>query len=311
MSAPTGLRAAHREAQRATRADRDGGKRLTIAVTGASGTVGHTVTALLAPRHRVRALTRDPARAARRGLAGDIVGADFADRASLARACRGADALLLVTSDPLRPDHEDNVLAAARAGGVRHIVKVSALAVTEPDAQDLVTRWQRENEERLRATGMEWTLLRPRAFMSKTRDWAPSIARESVVRALYGDSRVACVDPRDISEVAARVLSTPGHAGRAYALTGPAAISPREQCAELAAAVGRPLDFVELTPQEARDAWRRRYPEPLVRALLEMSRRQAAGGKAAVADGVEQVLGRRPTAFRTWARDHGDHFRAA
>ncbi|MEU7278436.1 NAD(P)H-binding protein [Streptomyces sp. NPDC045431] len=310
MSAPT--RGGLRTAPRAAESERNDDKRPAIVVTGASGTVGHTVSALLAPRHRVRALTRDPARAARRGLAGDIVGADFADRASLARACRGADALLLVTSDPLRPDHEDNVLAAAEAGGVRHIVKVSALAVTDPEAQDLVTRWQRENEQRLRATGMEWTLLRPRAFMSKTRDWAPSIARESVVRALHGDSRIACVDPRDISEAAARVLSRPGpHAGRAYSLTGPVAISAREQCAELASAVGRPLDFVELTPEEARDAWRRRYPEPLVRALLEMSDRQAAGGKAVVADGVARLLGRTPASFRTWARDHVGHFLAA
>ncbi|MFI6107701.1 NAD(P)H-binding protein [Streptomyces sp. NPDC051310] len=284
---------------------------LTVVVTGASGTLGREAAALLAPGHHVRALTRDPARAAAGGLAGQVIGADFADRASLARACEGADALLVITSDPLRPDHDDNVLAAARAGGVRHVVKVSALAVTDPDADDLVTRWQRENEERVRASGMAWTLLRPRAFMSKTRDWAPSIARESVVRALHGDSRNACVDPRDVSAVAARVLTEPGHAGRAYALTGPAAVSARDQCRELAAVLGRPLRFVGMTVGEAVDAWRARHPEPLVQALLEMSARQAAGGKADVAHGVADVLGRPPAAFAAWARDHAAVFRDA
>ncbi|MFD0431913.1 NAD(P)H-binding protein [Streptomyces zhihengii] len=94
-------------------------------------------------------------------MPGLAVEADLDDPASLTRALAGADALLAVTFDPLRDTHDAHLLAAARRAGVRHVVKVSALAVTDPRAQDAITRWQRACEERVRASGMSWTLLRP------------------------------------------------------------------------------------------------------------------------------------------------------
>jgi uncharacterized protein YbjT (DUF2867 family) len=278
-------------------------------VTGATGTVGRRVVRELAARHAVRAVTRDPAGAVRAGLSCRLVEADFADHRRLRGASAGADALLLITSDPLRPEHDENVVAAARAQGVRHIVKLSALAVADPDAQDLITCWQRGCEALVRASGAEWTLLRPRAFMSNALGWARSVREEGVVRARYGESRNACVDPADIAAVAARVLTSPGHAGRSYALTGPRPLSAREQTEVLAAVLQRPLSFEELPTGRAWEAWRARFPEPVARAVAESAERQRAGAKEAVADGVRQVLGREPRGFDTWAAEHADHFR--
>ncbi len=194
----------------------------TVVVCGATGTVGRRVAHGLAGRTgELRVLTRDPRRAAAEGIPGRAVGVDFADRGTLGPALQGADALLVVTADPLRPDHDENILAAARERGVRHVVKLSALAVTDPAADDLVTRWQRRNEDLLRSCGLSWTLLRPRAFMTHALGWAASVRSERVVRALHGDSKNACIDPADIAAVAVRTLTEPGHEGRTYALTGP------------------------------------------------------------------------------------------
>ena len=113
--------------------------------------------------------------------------------------------------------------AAARAG-VKHVVRLSALTVTDADADDLITRWHRDCERRLEASGLLWTFVRPRSFMSNTLGWARSLV-DGVVRAPFGSARVACVDPRDVAEVAVRALTEPGHEGRAYSVTGPAAIS--------------------------------------------------------------------------------------
>lgn len=278
-------------------------------MTGASGTVGRLVTRMLAGRHEVTALSRDPARAAREGVAGTIVGADLTDRRALARALAGADAVLVVTFDPLRPTHDANLLAAARREGVRHVVKLSALAVTDPDAQDLITCWQRECEERVRASGMWWTILRPRAFMSNTLGWAPSVRGEGVVRALAGTSRNSCVDPCDVAGTAARALSLPGHTGRVYALTGPQALSAREQAEQLSTVLGHGLRYEELTEEQALETWRRRHPEPVARAILDSARRQGEGAKALLADGVNEATGRAPTSFRAWAARHADFFR--
>ncbi|MFF0434055.1 NAD(P)H-binding protein [Streptomyces sp. NPDC004327] len=275
---------------------------LRIAVAGAGGTVGRRLTALLAADHDVLSLTRSPERAARLGVHGRLVRADFDVPGGLDRAMEGADALFVVTFDPASPRHDAHLLHAATTAGVRHVVKLSALAVTDPDAQDLVTRWQRECERLWQASGMTWTLLRPRAFMSNCLAWAGSVRAGEPVATLYGDAPNACVDPADVAEVAARALTGAEHAGRAYALTGPAALSAREQVEQLAACLHQPLRHLELTEDQAMARWLARYPRPVAEALLESARRQAAGAKASVTHDVARVTGRPPAEFAAWAR---------
>ncbi|GHF71943.1 nucleotide-diphosphate-sugar epimerase [Streptomyces mashuensis] len=284
-----------------------------VAVTGATGTIGRLVAHGLAADGRadVRLLVRDPGRAVRSGLPGHAVAADLGERPGLVRALAGVESVLAVTADPLRPRHDENLLAAARAAGVRRVVKLSALAVLDPGADDLLTRWQRDNEERLLASGLEWTLLRPRAFMSNTLAWAASVRAEGVVRGLYGSGRNACVDPRDVAAAAVRSLLDPRCSGRSYALSGPEPLSARDQVSHLGEVLGRPLDYVELTEEEALERWRRHWPEPMARALLLSARRQRYGAKATVTDGVREATGRPPGAFADWARAHADVFGAA
>uniref|UniRef100_A0AAU2V0N5 NAD(P)H-binding protein n=1 Tax=Streptomyces sp. NBC_00003 TaxID=2903608 RepID=A0AAU2V0N5_9ACTN len=283
--------------------------RMRVVITGAAGTVGGKVARLLAPHHDVRSLTRDPARAARDGVAGHIVGADLGDPATLRDAMEGADALLLVTFDPLSPAHDANALAAARAGGVRHVVKLSAAAVDDPLAQDRITCWQRESEEQVKASGLTWTLLRPRAFMSNALGWAGGVRKEGVVRALYGSSRNSCVDPQDVARAAARALVGRGQAGRIHTLTGRQALSAREQTEQLGEALQQVVRYEELTPHQALRGWQERLGEPLGRALLASAERQAAGAKEQVTDGVQEATGRPPGTFRAWATRHADAFR--
>ncbi|MDQ1049451.1 NAD(P)H-binding protein [Streptomyces sp. V4I2] len=283
-----------------------------ILLTGATGTVGPHVARRLSGTEPVRLLTRDPRRAA--GLAGphtEVVGGDFEDPGSLLRAVTGVRSALLVTADPLTHAHDENFLTAARTAGVRHVVKLTTLSVTEPDATDLVTEWQRENERLLCASGLAWTLLRPRAFMSNTLGWARSVREAGVVRALHGDTEVAAVDPRDIADVAARALTdTEGHAGRTYPLTGPEAVSPVRQTEILAELLERPLVFAELTVNQARGRLLERYSAEVAHALVESSARGREGTKAQVEPTVAEVLGRPARAYRDWAADHLTAFRA-
>ncbi|WP_367221933.1 NAD(P)H-binding protein [Streptomyces sp. 16-176A] len=280
-----------------------------IAVAGASGVVGRRLTELLHARHEVRSLTRSPEDAARRGVRGRLIRADFGRRAGLERVLEGVDALFVATFDPVDPRHDAHLAAAARAAGVRHVVKLSALAVADADAQDLVTRWQRECEHLWRDSGPTWTLLRPRSFMSNCLSWAGAVRAGEPVRALRGDTRNACVDPSDVAEVAARALTDPAHRGRAYALTGPQALSVRDQVARLGELLQQPVRYEELTEREALVRWRDRYPEPLARAMLEMAARQAAGAKTAVTEDVPRITGRPAATFETWARGNIDAFR--
>jgi (4-alkanoyl-5-oxo-2,5-dihydrofuran-3-yl)methyl phosphate reductase len=283
-----------------------------ILVSGATGRVGRLVTRRLSGVAPLRLLTRDPAGAV--GLTGpdvETAAGDFEDPASLRRALTGVRATLLITADPLTHAHDEHFLTAARAAGVRHVVKLSALAVTDPAATDLLTTWQRGNEQLLYDSGLSWTVLRPRAFMSNTLGWARSIREEGIVRAQNGDAASATVDPRDVADVAARaLLDEEGHAGRAYMLTGPEALSAVRQTEILGEVLQRPLKFVELTEDEARGRLLARYPAPLADALVESAARGRAGAKARVDPTVAELLGRPAGGYRRWAREHEAAFRA-
>ncbi|WP_331742523.1 NAD(P)H-binding protein [Streptomyces sp. NBC_01006] len=274
-----------------------------ILVTGATGTVGREVVRRLPADLRFRVMSRNPERIVGLRAPAEAVHGDYRDRRSLVRALRGVSAAFLVTAD-IGGDGDARFIRAARSADVRHIVKLSAAAVADPGADDLITRWQRGNEELLRGSGMEWTLLRPRSFMSNTLSWAATVRAERVVRALCGPLGNACVDPRDIADVAVRALTGDGHAGRSYTLTGPEAITAAQQTAQLAQLLGRPLRFEELGPEQARAALRGRYPHDLVEALLESAQRQRAGVKAQVDGTVPVLLGRPAGSFHAWARDH-------
>ncbi|MFJ4094078.1 NAD(P)H-binding protein [Kitasatospora sp. NPDC089913] len=278
-----------------------------ILVTGATGTTGREVARLLAPGHPLRILTRRPELVTAQGPAVTVVRGGFTDPESLHRALTGVRAAFLVTNRVAEED-DARFIDAARACGVRHVVKLSAAAVEDPEADDLITRWQRENERALRESGLAWTLLRPRSFMSNTLSWARAVRTEGVVRALHGDSLNACVDPRDVAEVAVHALTQDGQEGRVHALSGPEAVTAREQTAVLSKVLGRPLRFEELGPEQARAALLDRYPEAIVEALLQSAERQKAGAKARVDSAVPALLGRPSRPFGTWAADHAQAF---
>jgi uncharacterized protein YbjT (DUF2867 family) len=161
-------------------------------------------------------------------------------------------------------------------------------------------------ERLIAASGLEVTILRPGMFASNVLFWwAPSVRGDGVVRWPYGAAETAPVDDRDVAEVAARVLYEDGHAGRDYVLTGPESLSQAEQVRIIGEVVGRPVGFVDLTPEEFRaeaSAW----PAPVLDMLLN-AWEATTGQPAFVSPAVFDVLGSART-FREWATDHAAAF---
>lgn len=297
------------------RAEATGSPGPRIVVTGATGAVGRQVARLLstpegtASPGRPTLFVRDPDKAAALGLSGTVVQGDYQDGGRLREAFDGAEAIFVVTANPLRPQDDENILAAARAAGVRHAVKLSWLGVGDPGADDLVADWNRHAEELLRESGLSWTVLRIRTPMSNALAWAPSIREHGVVRSFGGSARTACVDPRDVAEIAVRALTEPErHSSRTYALTGPQALSGREQTAVLSEVLGRTLRFEEITAEDARAGWSRRYGDRIAEALLEGAQRRAGGAAGHVDGTLEELTGRPPREFAAWATAHAGLF---
>ncbi|MGW0509068.1 NAD(P)H-binding protein [Streptomyces olivaceoviridis] len=278
-----------------------------IVLTGATGQIASLMVTHLAPRHRLTLASRTPRPTGQRSGIRHVT-CDYGDVDSVADAFRGADAVFVVTNDPTRPEHDRNIVRAAGRASVGHIVKLSAAAVRDAAAHDLITEWQRTNEDRIKSSGIPWTMIQPRSFMSHALAWASSIRGSGTTYALHPHSRNACIAPEDVAEVSARVLGDSRHHFRSYELTGPQSLSAHEQSAVLAEVLGRPLTCRELSREEAHATYARRYSPVMADALLESAERQLAGAKAFTTDTVGRLTGRPATTFAQWATGHKDRF---
>lgn len=121
-----------------------------------------------------------------------------------------------------------------------------------------------------------------------------------VVAAPFGDTGVPIIDPADIAEVAAACLLDDRHNGGVYELTGPDVITPRQQTAAIAAALGSPVTFHELTRDEAKAAMVHAMPAELADDTLDILGAPSPA-ELCVSPDVLRVLGRRPRPFAQWA----------
>ncbi|WP_373559111.1 NAD(P)H-binding protein [Streptomyces sp. SA15] len=281
-----------------------------ILVTGATGTIGSEVVRLLAARgEKVRALTRHPAKA-RIQPGVEVVRGDYLDPGSLEAAMSGATAAFLVGVPGPDTRHDEDLVAAAGAAGVGRLVKLSAIATGDPGVGPSGT-WHVAGERAVRESGAEWVVLRPSSFASNTLSWAEAIRAGTPVPNMTGDGPQGVIDPRDVSEVAVRVLLDGQLAGRTYTLTGPETISVPGQTAVLAGVLGRPVTTRDLSPEETREhllAWGLGAAQ--AEGILAGSAFVRRGGNAVVTDDVRQVLGRTARTYREWAQDNRAAFAA-
>ncbi|MHC1561631.1 NmrA family NAD(P)-binding protein [Actinomycetospora sp. C-140] len=281
-----------------------------IVVTGATGHVGRElVDRLAADGHPVRAVTRRPdAYDAPHGV--EVVGGDAEDPASLDAVFAGADRAFLMSAQPVgsapRPTHVPALVDAAVRAGVGHLVLLSVYRGGE--GEDVIAAWSGAVEDAVTASGVPSTLLRPGRFMANALQWIPQMRRGDEVAIPFARRPAASTDPADIAAVAAVALTTSGHAGAAYQLSGPEVLTPVDELAVLAELLGRPLRAVEPPLDGVRAGMvRAGFPAHVVDAILARSEDTEDG--TAVLDTVERVTGRPPATFVAWAARHLARFR--
>lgn len=283
-----------------------------ILVTGSTGHVGtELVGQLVARGEQVRALVRDPARAAALPEPVQRMVGDLLDAGSLPPAFAGADQVFLLVPG-IEHGGAVNALAAARAAGVRRLVYLSSYAVAvEP--MPAMGRWHHAREQLIREAGIPATLLRPCGFMTNVLDWLPTMREGGYVLDPVGPGRAALIDPRDIAAVATLALTEDGHEGAAYTLTGAEPLTVAEQVAVLAAAAGIDIAIRDVSSPE--QAVRFRYPQgappALAAALVEGLRLMRADTDGLRTDTVQRLLGRPPGSFTDWCHRNAERFREA
>lgn len=279
-----------------------------ILVTGATGNVGRElVPQLLDVGEEVRVLVRDPRKAVGLPARAERVTGDLDAPATLRDAMRGVRSVYLIAFETRQVE---NVVAAARSAGARHIVRQSTIEAGAVPPLGPGT-WHREQELVIERSGLAWTHLRPTMLMVNTIGWwAASIRARDTVVFPGGDGRVSPVDPRDVAACAVAVLAQPGHEARAYEVTGPESLTIGEMVAVLSRLLGRPIRYVDM-PERAVEGWliEQGASSALAAALVETLGALRASRYAYVADTVERLTGRKGRTFEAWCREHLGAFR--
>jgi len=278
-----------------------------ITVTGSTGTIGSELVRLLSKASApTRALFRDPSKV--QPLPGVAwTQADLRDAQVLEPAIAGTTRLFLLTDNQAGFGKlQIEILRSAESLGVAHVVKLSALGASD-HSKSGIGREHYEVEEALKKTTMQWTILRPHAFMQNwLGDLAQSVRDRGIIESPIGDGRVPFIDARDIAAVAAEILRHPEeHAGKKYVLTGGEAIGFNE-IAQILGVTYKPLTMDEARAQLESTG----VPRDQIDAMLAISAYQKAGGPTAVvSDAVAHILGRPPRTIREFFTDHADAFR--
>jgi len=198
--------------------------------------------------------------------------------------------------------------AAKRAGG-RHIVKLSAIGA---DASPPYTfgKWHAAADRHVRESGLAFTFLRPNSFMQNFMNYFPP--RDGTIYLPWGNGKASLVDTRDIATVADEALTSDGHEGKTYTLTGPAALGIAEVASILSEVAGREIHYVDVPESAARDGMLQAgLPQWQVEPLLELHAANKQNRWTAVTADVEKVTGNPATAFAQFARDDADRFRVS
>ncbi|TDW98959.1 uncharacterized protein YbjT (DUF2867 family) [Kribbella sp. VKM Ac-2566] len=249
-----------------------------ILLTGATGNVGRELAALLP---EARSLDRSS-------------GADLARPETL--DMEGVDSVFLVW--PFLTSDGASAVLAKIAKSARRVVYLSSSAVRFGADTDPITRLHADLETAVRASGLEWTILRADTFASNALGWAGQLKAGDVVRG-PDNAATAVIDPADIAAVAAAVLRD-SQPGTTHTLTGPDVLSRADQVRILGDALGRELTF-EATPfDDARaQLLADGRPPALVQALIGSAQNRPASDLITAT--VQDLTGRPARTFRAWA----------
>lgn len=276
-----------------------------ILITGATGTIGSsTVKALKAKGARFKVGTRSPEKL--KDLNVETVAFDWDKAETFGPALQGVEKLFLLTPvTDKQVQYTKSLVDAAKKAGVKHIVKLSVIGVDAEPGFSL-GRLHRDSEKAIKDSGIAWTMLQPTFFMENFFNfYGADPKKDSTVYAPHGQGKAAWIDGRDVGEVAAAVLTSSGHEGKAYELTGPQALGDAEALAILGEAVGHKYNYVDVPEAAAQKAMSDMgMPGWMVTGMMELSGLIKNGGSAAVAPGVKQVLGREPRSFKQYAQDY-------
>lgn len=287
-----------------------------ILITGATGNIGKELTKYLASKNipflaMVRSLDQAKVFDGLNFPGAEFISGDFNDPESLKNALKGIDKAFLLTnsSEQAQQQQIDFVNAAAHAG-VKHIVKLSQWAA-DVNSPVRFLRYHAVIENLIKESGMAYTFLRPNLFMQGLLGFRETIIRQNQFFGAIGDAKISMIDTRDIAAAAGEALSSSGHEGKIYNLTGPEALSHDQMAEKLSAVLGRKVEFIDITPKALKQTLLHvGFPEWQGEGLVEDYAHYKLGEASEVKSDVEDATGNEARNFDNFAKDYASLFTA-
>ena len=282
-----------------------------ILFTGLTGAVGTEIVKLL-PEFGIQArgLVRDPAKADLIKAAGvDVITGDLGDPIAIKEALQGCDkAFLLMANSREQLDLEIGFVDAARASGVRYLVKMSANGANS-NSTSLLKRYHGDSEQHIRDSGLSYTLVRPNYFMQNMFHVAAGIIDQDKYFMPMRDGQVGIIDVRDVARFILTVLTSPGHENKTYEITGPELVSFHDIAGQLSEVMGREIRYVDVPAEDFKESLSQWVPDDwYVETVSDMFKLTAQGRGALLNDIYTQVTGRAPTTLRQFFQDYSSFF---
>lgn len=268
-----------------------------ILITGASGTVGSALVAALEARqiefsvmrsHPVEGADKHP-----------VVIGDYSQPGTLHEAFIGFDVVFLL--QPLVPElaeHGRNAIAAAKAAGVKHVIRSSG-AGADPDSPFAIARVHGSVDQVLQQSGLAWTILRPAFYMQNHTTHNLSQIKGGAYYAAQGEGAIGLIDVRDIADCVVAVLTNlAAHNGKIYTLTGGEVLSNGQQMAAIEQASGHHVDYIDIPASAAEEAMTKAgIPAAVVGWLSSLHAVVKAGYAAGVTGDVKALTGHTPRTY--------------
>ena len=239
---------------------------------------------------------------------------DFNDPASLDAAYAGGTRMLLISINGgggSRPELHRVAIDAAVRAGVKHIAYTSYVNADKNETSTLAADHLR-TERILQESGVAWTLLRNQIYANGLVDQAIQIVRDGGLVTHTPDARVAYVTREDCAAAAAAVLTTPGHENRAYNITGPEAVGPRELVALATELSGKRVELMSLTEQQYREQLAASgMAEAAINGAISFAAELDSPHLREPSDAVADLTGRPATSVRQLLEANRDRLNAA
>ncbi|WP_312558692.1 SDR family oxidoreductase [Atlantibacter hermannii] len=273
-----------------------------IAVTGATGQLGHLVINELLATHNAHdlvAIVRNPAKAqalAQKGV--QVREADYGNSAALAQALQGVEKLLLISSSEVgqrAPQHR-NIINAAKSAGVQLIAYTSLL---HADTSPLGLRAEHiETENDLAQSGIPFVLLRNGWYSENYLASVPAALEHGAFIGSAGDGKIASASRQDYAAAAAKVLSLDNQAGKVYELAGDEAWTLTELAEKLSALTGKSVVYQNLSEADFAAALQNAgLPEGFARLLADSDVGASKGGLYDDSHQLSRLIGRPTTSI--------------